>query len=185
MVGIEKKIVISGAAGTGKSTLIEALEEIGFPCMEEVSRFVIDEQLQMKGHALPWKDVKAFSERCILETNNRLKLEEDFAFCDRGLLDYYIHSLVRDDQTIPKIPVDKCHEIYHSIVFYCPLWESIYEQEPQRPESFEHQVFVDSISRKIYEGAGFELVEVPKVSVEERCLFVEEELEIRGISVAI
>lgn len=185
MVDIEKKIIISGAAGTGKSTLIEALEELGFPCMEEVSRFVIDEQLKMNGDVLPWKDVKAFSERCILETNNRLKLHDDFAFCDRGLLDYYIHSLVRGDEAIPEIPIDKCHEIYHSIVFYCPLWESIYEQEPQRPEIFEHQVAVDSLSRKIYEAAGFELVELPMVSVEERALFVEEELEIRGISVPV
>ena len=185
MVEIEKKIVISGAAGTGKSTLIEGLREVGFPCMKEVSRTIINEQLSIDGDILPWKDVQAFSEHCIKKTKVDMKLNPEFAFCDRGLLDYYIHSVVRNSEILPEIPFEQCHETYHSIVFFCPLWESIYEQEPQRPESFEHQIAVDSISRKVYAHAGFELVEVPKVSVKERCLFVKEELEVRGISVNI
>ena len=184
-MGLEKKIIISGAAGTGKSTLIEALGELGFPCMNEVSRVIINEQLKIGGDVLPWSDVKAFSQRCIKETNKRLEMHPSFAFCDRGLLDYHVHALVHGDMDMLTIPEGICREIYHSIIFYCPLWESIYEQEPQRPETFEHQTLVDSISRKVYEHVGFEIVEIPKVSVGERCLFIEEELEIRGIQIII
>lgn len=169
---MKKKVIITGAAGTGKTTLIDALRERGFNCLEEVSRNWINRQLSIQGDAVPWNNVKAFSDGCLKESYRVLEEEDEAAFCDRSPLDYHVHLLVRNetlDAATKTIPIQSQFE---TVVFYCPVWEAIYKQEPQRPEPFEHQLNVDKVTRWVYRDAKFELVEVPKVSVSERVSFV-------------
>lgn len=47
--------VITGGPGTGKTSLIEALERDGLKTIKEVARDIIKEQQQQGGEALPWK----------------------------------------------------------------------------------------------------------------------------------
>ena len=66
---MEKKYIITGAPGTGKTSLINELNTRGYECSEEISRNVILEQLKKKGEALPWKDLTSFS---LIVFNERL-----------------------------------------------------------------------------------------------------------------
>ena len=45
--------VITGGPGSGKSTLIAALEAEGFPCSAEAGRAIIRQQAAISGRALP------------------------------------------------------------------------------------------------------------------------------------
>nr|WP_305049673.1 AAA family ATPase [Elizabethkingia bruuniana] len=51
-----KLFVITGGPGVGKTTLIKVLEKQGFVVIMEEARRIIQEQLQMKGEGLPWKN---------------------------------------------------------------------------------------------------------------------------------
>ena len=51
-----QKYIISGAPGTGKTTIINALKKKDYYCAEEISRELIAEQISIGGSILPWKD---------------------------------------------------------------------------------------------------------------------------------
>jgi predicted ATPase len=55
-------VVITGGPGSGKSTLIEALERAGQRASEEVGRRIIQAQRAIAGRALPWVDPALFAE---------------------------------------------------------------------------------------------------------------------------
>lgn len=55
-------IIISGGPGSGKSTLIDALEQLGFSRTMEAGRAIIQDQVTIDGKALPWDDRALFAE---------------------------------------------------------------------------------------------------------------------------
>jgi predicted ATPase len=54
--------VITGGPGSGKSALIEALAADGFSTMPEACRAIIQDQVEIGGHALAWQDRRSFAE---------------------------------------------------------------------------------------------------------------------------
>ena len=59
------RIVITGAPGTGKTSIINSLKQRGFNCIDEISREIISNQIANGGDALPWKNLTSFSERVL------------------------------------------------------------------------------------------------------------------------
>ncbi len=57
---MSQRYVITGAPGTGKTAIINALKERGYSCVEENSREIIAEQIINGGEILPWKNQIAF-----------------------------------------------------------------------------------------------------------------------------
>jgi predicted ATPase len=67
---------------------------------------------------------------------------------------------------------------YRSKVFLAPPWKSIYVTDAERDHTFEHAERVYDITREWYRRLGrYQMIEIPKVSVAERCAFVLQELE--------
>ena len=97
-----KNIVITGAPGTGKTSIINELKKKKYNCYNEVSRKIISDQIDSKGDILPWKNLSKFSEKVfkirksqLLESNNQLY------FFDRGIIDVYAYMEV-EKLKIPK-----------------------------------------------------------------------------------
>ena len=66
-----KKYIITGAPGTGKTTLINLLKPI-IPCMEEVARKVIISEQENNKNGVPWENINRFIELvyiCLLYTS--------------------------------------------------------------------------------------------------------------------
>jgi len=62
---------------------------------------------------------------------------------------------------------------YFPKVFHLPPWKEIYTNDAERDHTFEHTEWVNSITQEWYRRLdGYQLVEAPKVSVDERCTFV-------------
>ena len=58
-------IIITGGPGAGKTTLINALGDMGYPTFAESSRQLIEEQSQIENGILPWLDLPGFAELCL------------------------------------------------------------------------------------------------------------------------
>lgn len=57
-------------------------------------------------------------------------------------------------------------------VFVLPPWKEIYLNDAERDHTFDHAEAVHNITREWYRRCRYRLVEVPKVTVPERCTFV-------------
>lgn len=86
----------TGGPGSGKSTVINALNHRGFKCFPEAGRGIIQNQVCIGGNALPWGDRDAFAELMLCwEMRSWREAEEYIAPCfyDRGVPDVagYLH----------------------------------------------------------------------------------------------
>lgn len=60
-------IVCTGGPGAGKTSVINHLKALGYPCAPEVGRKVIQLQVALKGEALPWDNQLAFRDAMVQE----------------------------------------------------------------------------------------------------------------------
>lgn len=78
--------VITGGPGVGKTTLLEALAQQGFPYVPEIAREIIREQVSRNGDALPWANIPAYTHLMLsrsVETFEQHQKQESVLFFDR------------------------------------------------------------------------------------------------------
>jgi predicted ATPase len=66
---------------------------------------------------------------------------------------------------------------YCSKVFVLPPWQAIYVNDAERDHTFEHAEWVSRVVQEWYRRCRYQLIEVPKASVAERCAYVLQALE--------
>lgn len=161
------RYIITGAPGTGKSSLLNELKNNDFSCFDEVSRTIIKEQQQINGTLFPWENLKGFAEECFIRMQRQVtKAQCGINFYDRGIPDiiaYLTHSNVE----IPTYFYNSL-EYYNNNVFYLPIWEEIYTNDSQRPESLAKAKKLDSFLQSTYTTLGFKLIIVNKLPTIER-----------------
>lgn len=176
----KKLIVLAGGPSSGKTTLINALVENGYVCYPEISREVIQEAQKQGIDQLFLENPLLFSE---LLLQGRVKqhqeaLQEtcDIVFLDRGIPDVlaYMHYI---GDSYPKSFSDACEENRYTKIFLLPPWKEIYVSDAERYESYEQAVLIHEHLEETYKGFGYELITVPKDTVENRVQFVFNELE--------
>ena len=166
--------VITGAPGTGKTAIINALKGRGYCCVEENSREIITEQIKNKGEVLPWKNQIAFEN---LISSKRAKQyasipKDEICFFDRSTIDCIAYLKANNLETSTEIlEVMKNHE-FNSNVFYTPIWEEIYTNDSERKESIESAITIEKFLISTYQYFDYTLIEVPKLTIEERVDFI-------------
>ncbi|MEO0367717.1 MAG: ATP-binding protein [Pseudomonadota bacterium] len=159
------KFIITGAPGTGKSSLLEALKQ-DFNCLEEVARPVIRQQQQQGGDALPWVNLPQFADEVYQKTIAAYKTNPTFEVTDRSLLDL-IAYLKAAGESVPKhIAEFPYQSMFAKTVFLTPCWESIFQRDPQRQQSFTEAQALERMILSVYKSYGFEVIELAKASVE-------------------
>lgn len=179
----ERLFVVTGGPGSGKSTLIEALERAGFARSIEAGRGVIQDQVTIGGRALPWCDPSAFAELMLCWEMRSYHMAHERAgpfFFDRGVPDVvgYLRLL---GLPVPK-HMEKAAEVfrYDRRVFIAPPWPEIFGQDRERKQSLDEAVRTYEAMVATYGGYGYELLELPRAPVEERVRFVIENTGIMG-----
>jgi predicted ATPase len=170
------KIVISGSPGSGKTSVIDALRDQGYHCLEEVSRTVIQWGTDQGYTNYFLEDPLSFSEKiwdARREQFYQAKKEEQkhrYSFLDRGLHDSvaYLHYLETQQEEWEE---QLAHYTY-DVVFLMPPWEAIYKQDKQRFEDFNTAQQLYPFLSKVYHKHHAHVWEVPFDTVEKRVDFI-------------
>lgn len=172
MVQTIKRYIITGAPGTGKTSVLDALRPKGYTCFNEVSRELIIEQQKSGGQLLPWANLKSFA----AESNKRMELQNKNAqpginLFDRGIPDIiaYLQSM---DCAVNSYYYFQIRQ-YERDVFYFPVWPEIFVNDPQRPETLERALELDYYIRSTYMQLGFNLIKIEFASVQQRVSEIE------------
>jgi len=171
--------VITGGPGSGKTSLIDALAAEGVSHMLEAGRAIIQDQVDIGGTALPWKDREAFA-TLMLAWEMRSYREAVSApgpiIFDRGLPDV-IGYLRLCGLPVPA-PTLRAAELrrYASRVFIAPPWPTIFEQDTERKQTPAEAEATYHAMVDAYSGLGYELVTLPLAPIVERAKFVRERI---------
>ncbi|KWE83492.1 AAA family ATPase [Burkholderia ubonensis] len=172
--------VVTGGPGSGKSTLIDALERAGFARSQEAGRGVIQDQVAVDGPALPWRDRSAFAELMLgweMRSHHLARQARGPVFFDRGVPDV-IGYLRLSGLAVPAHAEAAARRFrYHRRVFIAPPWPDIYTQDAERRQDFAEAVRTYDAMVECYASYGYRLIELPRASVKARVHFVLDALD--------
>ena len=167
------RIVITGAPGAGKTTLLLALQALGYTVVGDTARTIIQDRRRRGLSQRP--DPYAFAQEALrIDTENFVHhaANPGPVFFDRGVPD----ALCLLDHVRPlnesELSMWLSKYQYFPKVFVLSPWKAIYKNDAERDHTFEHAQLVNRIAREWDLRCGYQVLEVPMVSVDERCMFV-------------
>lgn len=167
--------VITGGPGVGKTTLLNELDRRGYGCVPEVAREIIRQQVASGCDALPWANTARYTQLMLQGSIEVYKANSSATrptFFDRGIPDVLCHARLIGLDGIADIEAACENYRYNQIAFIAPPWREIYSTDDERKQSFEEAVRTYEVMQEAYRSCGYQLIELPRVSVEERAEFV-------------
>lgn len=167
--------VLTGASGSGKSSLIAELRARGQVCVEEIGRQVVREELRIGGDGTPWDNHGRFMDLLLAKSVEAFHAVHERirpVFFDRGIPECMGHAYRLDtDRRAPFLTA--IGELrYNSTVFVTPPWEEIYMTDAERRHSFAEGVRSHREELTGYIAAGYALLEVPRMPIGDRVGFI-------------
>ena len=105
----------------------------------------------------------------------------ELVFFDRCIVDSYGYSQL-ESLPIPQALIDACQRIrYTNPVFIFPPWEAIFANDEERKQDFAEAARTYQAMVEAYHQYGYELIEVPTMSIEQRVDFILERLKDRHL----
>ena len=164
--------VITGGPGAGKTTLIEALEARGYGQTIEAGRFISQVQAAVGGPAGHAGDRVLYAELMLMHEIRSYAAATGTTFFDRGVPELcgYLEMC--------GLPVPAHFERaaalyrYNRTVFAAPPWREIFVNDAERKQDFAEAITTYERCTAAYRARGYEIVDLPKVSVQERVEFV-------------
>ncbi|MDA3643157.1 AAA family ATPase [Saccharopolyspora indica] len=175
----QRFVVITGGPGAGKTTVVERLAAAGHAHAPEAGRAVITDQLAIGGRGLPWQDPELFAELMLawdLRSYRQAERTTGPVLFDRGLPDL-IGYLRLTGLPVPAHVREAAHRFrYRTRVLIAPPWQQIYRRDDQRRQSFAEAESTYHHVAAAYADCGYELVRLPRSTVDQRVRFVRDEL---------
>lgn len=163
--------MIIGGPGSGKTTLIEHLENQGYSCMHEISRQVILDAQQEGIAQLFLENPILFSEKLLegrlTQFNEAETFDDEFLFYDRGMPDVTAYMDYINAHYPNKFD-EICEQHRYDGIYLLPPWKEIYTQDNERYESYEQAEKIYTFLLKGYQKYGYTVHEVPIGDVEFR-----------------
>ncbi|WP_335967184.1 ATP-binding protein [Galbibacter sp. PAP.153] len=169
-----KKIVITGGPGTGKTSVVDFLKSQGHYCMSEISRQVTLEARAQGIEQLFLTDPLLFSKKLLEGRIEQYKLVPDTEktiFFDRGIPDVLAYMDYTKDP-YPDYFEEACLEYRYDQVFLLPPWKEIYTSDNERYESFSQAQRIYKFLKSVYQRYNYQLTDVPTGTVDYRARFI-------------
>lgn len=168
--------VITGGPGSGKTTLCEQLSREGIAVGRESGRAIL---ARTDGHDLREQSPLAYALEILqldVENFKRANAGSETWLFDRGFADNAgfldLTGLPR-----PKELEQACRNYrYAGPIFVAPPWREIYHDDDDRIQDWLAAKATYVAVTAAWKKYGYDLVELPKASVEERVLFVKKRL---------
>jgi predicted ATPase len=171
----DRFFVLTGGPGSGKTTLIEALNAAGFATSPEAGRGIIRDQVAIGGPALPWQDRALFAELMLSWELRSWQAACDRSgpvFFDRGVPDtlgyFSLIGLPAPNHTSNAAAKFR----YNSRVFIAPPWPEIFMQDSERKQTLDEAERTYHSLVSVYTELGYALVPLPLAPVEARLRFI-------------
>jgi len=175
--------VLTGGPCSGKTTLIEALAAKGYATAPEAGRNIIQDQMTVGGSALPWNDRTLFAELMLaweLRSHHTAARLSGPVFFDRGVPDTLAYLSLSGLPVPAHMEKAAGHFRYNRRVFIAPPWPEIFTQDAERSQDLDEAERTFEALVDTYPRYGYELITLPRTSVEERLAFIFEELDSRN-----
>tara|TARA_B100000989_G_scaffold275796_1_gene235608 strand:+ start:266 stop:811 length:546 start_codon:yes stop_codon:yes gene_type:complete len=176
----KKRIVISGSPGSGKTTLIKGLRDLGYPVFDEYSRTIIEAAKKEGKNQYFQSNPQEFSEALFsgrkiqFEAFEEVKINSPCVFYDRGIHDIYAYLKANNKDS--KFWYDRVSLFQYDLVFLLAPWKEIYTTDYQRLETFDEAKHYYSFIKNIY-SQSHQIFQVPKGKVESRINFIKIKLK--------
>src|SRR5690606_35154946 len=141
----------------------------------ENAREIIKQEIKKNGNGLPWKNRERFT-HLMLEASAKSyssvpQNNSDMYFFDRGILDTICYANIIGLDISAEMESMGKNYLYNSKVFILPPWLEIYHTDNERKQTWEEAATTFTKMKETYLNYGYEIIEVPRDSVENRVNF--------------
>ena len=168
------KIVISGGPGGGKTTIINALKQLGYFCYDEISRDLIEKGIESGKQNLFVEDPIKFSDTLWKKReeqykNSIIQKKYDKVFFDRSLIDItsYLEFIGKRNINLEK----KLVNFNYDVVFLVKPIKKNYRKDSSRYEDYNESIKIHNILKKNYR-IQFKTINVPYRKLSKRLNFI-------------
>ncbi len=167
------RIVFSGAPGSGKSTIINELERLGYKIIPEPARILLEDCEKNSPELHP----KLSKKNRILFTEKIEKMNYDnfnansYGFFDRSFLDdvgYRNRFKIEISADLDAL----CQNSRYDMIFFFPFWKEIYKNDSVRSETYQEAEKLGKCILNTYLDYKYDPLIVPKTSVANRLDYI-------------
>ncbi len=166
-----RRYVITGAPGTGKTALVEALSDLGTIVSEPARELIAEHRLET-GEASLDGSPDLFVERLVARSVDKFESADEggITVYDRGIPDCAAYAAVFGVDPGAALRAAAKYR-YEEPVFLAPPWEDIYTVDDMRRATFDQVVDFHHAIVDAYESLNYDTVELSKSSVANRVGF--------------
>lgn len=170
----ENCMILTGAPGSGKSTVMKLLRENGYICVNEPARQIISEQRAINGSGVADLNPALFTELMLARSISQyqdIEASSDLVFFDRGVADNIAYAILYGLSFEHGWTAAERYRA-NSKVFLAPNWREIYTTDEERTMTFDASAEMGDNLRMIYSKLGYQIIDLPLLSPEQRVAFM-------------
>lgn len=173
------RYVITGGLGVGKTSVLSFLEPV-YETVAEPARELIAEHRETSGEASLDRRPELFVELLIARSieNHAAASPSEVTVFDRGVPDCIAYAMAYGVNIGPALAAASRYR-YKSPVFVASPWEEIYATDDMRRATFSQAEAFYTYVVETYERLGYQMLELPRTSAEERTAFIIDHIEAR------
>lgn len=168
-------VVVTGGPGSGKTTLIDLLRDHGFATAPEAGRAIIQHQRRIGGTGLPWRDPVLFAELMLswdIRSYDWARTRPGPVFFDHAVPCVAGYFTLLGKRVPEHVEAAVAAFRYRPTVFLAPPWPEIYRTDAERDQSPSEARRTHEAMAETYTRYGYDLVELPRSTPQERLRFV-------------